>query len=313
MPGSPVTARIVFASIALALAIPDSAGAGQRASQQPAPVERPGSGQTAPQVVVADDQDAQATRERLEELLKRLPPAVGRVLRIDPSLMANEAYLSTYPALAAFLKQHPEIRNTPGYFFEHVNSYEFWNPQPPETREMQGLRIWRDMLQFSAIMGVALTMTFGLIWILRTLVEHRRWHRMSKVHTEVNNKLLDRFTANEDLLAYIQTPAGRKFLESAPLSVDAPPKPVGAPFSRILWSIQIGIVLAAGALGLLYVSGRVLEEVAQPLFAIGVLALTVGIGFVASAGASFLLSRRLGLFEPAGVSREHSDSTAQSG
>jgi hypothetical protein len=69
----------------------------------------------------------------------------------------------------------------------------------------------------------------------------------------------------------------------------------------------VGVVLAAGGLGLLFVSNRVIEEVAQPLFAIGVLALTVGAGFVVSAAASFLLSRRLGLFEPALPPREHSE------
>ena len=46
---------------------------------------------------------------------------------------------------------------------------------------------------------------------------HRRWSRLSKIQTDVHNKLLDRFTSNEDLLAYIQTPVGRKFLESAPI------------------------------------------------------------------------------------------------
>jgi uncharacterized membrane protein len=75
--------------------------------------------------------------------------------------------------------------------------------------------------------------------------------------------------------------------------------------SRILWSVQVGVVLGAGALGLLFVSNRVIDEVAQPLFAIGVLALAIGAGFVVSAGASFLLSRRLGLFEPPVTPREH--------
>jgi hypothetical protein len=275
------------------------------AAAQPRP-ERPVS-EASPQVVIRADQDARETRESLEELLRRLPPAVGRVLRTDPSLMGNESYLATYPTLAAFIKQHPEVRNTPSFFFEHVGPAEFWVPSQPETREAQALRVWRDMMEFFAIAGVVLTITFALIWIVRTLVEYRRWHRASKVHTEVHNKLLDRFTANEDLMAYIQTPAGRRFLESAPLAIDAPPRPVGAPFSRILWSIQVGLVLGAGALGLLYVSGRVLPEVAQPLFALGVLALAVGVGFVASAAASFLLSRRLGLFEPPGAPREHSE------
>ncbi len=294
--------RSVLATLVLTLSIPAMAAGRQRAV---APVERPDTAQAAPQVFINQDQDARETREKLEELLKKLPPAVGRVLRTDPSLLGNDSYLAPYPALAAFLKQHPEIRNSPGFFFEHIGPMEFWSPSQPETRETQAIRVWRDIFQFFAIAGMFLIVTGALIWIIRTLIEYRRWHRTSKVHTEVHNKLMDRFTANEDLLAYMQTPAAQRFLESAPLSLEAPSRPVGAPFGRILWSVQAGVVLAAGALGLLFVSNRVIEEVAQPLFAIGVLALAVGTGFVVSAGASFLLSRRLGLFEPPVAPREH--------
>ena len=67
-------------------------------------------------------------------------------------------------------------------------------------------------------------------------------------------------------------------------------------------------MLAAARLGLLFVSSRVVDEVAQPLFAIGVLALAVGAGFVVSAAASFLLSRRLGLFEAPPSPRERVES-----
>ncbi|HEY7500151.1 MAG TPA: hypothetical protein VH740_16640 [Vicinamibacterales bacterium] len=258
------------------------------------PVER----QAAPQqtLTVIRDDDARETREKLEELMRRLPPSVGRVLRADPSLMGNDAYLSTYPSLAAFLKQHPEIRTSSGFFFEHIGSYDFYNPDP-SPRESNAVRFWREIFQFVAITGVFLTIAGVLIWIIRTLVEYRRWNRASKVHTEVHNKLLDRFTANEDLLAYMQTPAGKAFLESAPLPLESPARPVGAPYGRILWSLQVGIVLATAGIGLLYVSGRVVEEVAQAFFAIAVLSLAIGAGFVVSSGASMLLSRRLGLFD----------------
>jgi len=284
---------------------------GLAARQRPAAVER--TAEPVQQIVVAQEQDARETREKFEEILRKLPPSVGRVLRNDPSLMGNEPYMATYPALSAFIKQHPEIRTNPGFFLEQVGSHEFWNPSPPATPQEQAIRMWHDMFESLTIGAVFLAVTFVLLWIVRTLIEYRRWNRASKVHTEVHNKLLDRFTANEDLMAYIQTPAGRRFLEAAPLSLDTPPKPVGAPFARILWSLQVGIVVGAGALGLLFVSGRVIEEVAQPLFAVGVIALTVGAGFVVSAGASLLLSRRLGLFEPVSTRREHSDSPAQSG
>jgi hypothetical protein len=289
--------RTAIVLMALTLSIPSLAAAQQRQA-----VERPEASPSQQQLtVIARDDDARETREKLEELLRKLPPSVGRVLRTDPSLMGNEAYLSTYPTLSAFLKQHPEIRNSPAFFFEQIGSYEFWNPQPPESN---AIRLWREVFQFFAISGVFLVIASVLIWIIRTLVEYRRWHRASKIHTEVHNKLLDRFTSNEDLMAYMQTPAGKRFLEAAPVSLDsAPAKPVGAPYSRILWSVQVGIVLATGALGLLYVSNRVVEEVAQPFFAIAVLALAVGAGFIVSAGASVLISRRLGLFDqtaPAG-------------
>ena len=79
--------------------------------------------------------------------------------------------------------------------------------------------------------------------------------------------------------------------------------------SRILWSLQAGIVLAVAALGVLFVSGRVIEEIAQPLFALGVLVLALGSGFIVSAAASFLLSRRLGLLETPAAPREHTGVT----
>jgi hypothetical protein len=265
--------------------------------------------EAAPQApVVIQDSDARETREKLEEVLRRLPPAVGRVLRTDPSLLGNEGYLATYPSLSTFLKQHPEVRSSPGYFFEHIGPQEFWTPGRPETREELAIRMWNDIMSGAAVGAVFLTVTFSLLWIIRTLVSYRRWHRTSKVHTEVHNKLLDRFSSNDDLMTYIQTPAGKRFLESAPLSLEEPSRPVGAPLGRILLSIQVGIVLAAGAIGLLYVSGRVLDEVAQPFYVLGVLALTVGVGFVVSAGASILLSRRLGLFDGLPPAREHAES-----
>jgi hypothetical protein len=105
-------------------------------------------------------------------------------------------------------------------------------------------------------------------------------------------------SSNEDLLAYIQTPAGRRFLEAGPLMQTQAARPVGAPISRILWSVQVGIVIVAAALGVLFVSGRVIEEVAQPLFAIAAIGISLGIGFVISSGVSYVLSRNMGLIDP---------------
>jgi hypothetical protein len=133
---------------------------------------------------------------------------------------------------------------------------------------------------------------------VRSLVDYRRWNRLAKVQTDFHTKILDRFTANNDLLTYIQSPAGSKFLQSTPIMLDAAPRSMGAPLGRILWSLQGGIVLMAGGFGLEAVSGRVGEDAAQPLHALGVLGIALGMGFVASAIISFVISQRLGLVEP---------------
>jgi hypothetical protein len=142
-------------------------------------------------------------------------------------------------------------------------------------------------------MGIGL-----VIWLIRTLVDFKRWSRLAKVQTDAHTKILDRFTANDDLLAYVQSPAGTKFLQSSPIMLDAGPRAVGAPLSRILWSVQGGVVLIAGGIGLQAVSSRVSDVSSQPLHALGVLAIALGLGFLVSAIISFVISQRLGLIDP---------------
>src|SRR5829696_1135738 len=81
---------------------------------QTAPVERDRRPAPAPTLRV----DANATRQELMELLEKHPPAVGRVLKLDPSLMRNESYLASYPELRDFLAQHREIPQNSPYYLE---------------------------------------------------------------------------------------------------------------------------------------------------------------------------------------------------
>lgn len=255
------------------------------ASAQPAPTT------TTTTTVVLDETDSRQTRQAFEQLLRRYPPQVGKVLKLDPTLFDNEAYMAHYPALAAFVAKHPEVTHNSTFFLQGV-----WIPGDP-TPEEPTVRIWRDFMEMVTIL--ALFMVFGgvLVWLIKTLIDHRRWSRLSRVQADVHNKLLDRFASNEDLVAYIQTPAGKRFLESAPIPLEAEPRAVSAPIARILWSVQIGLVVAAAGVGLQIMSAGVQTEVSQPLFAFGVLAIAVGAGFVLSAFVSFVLSRKLGLWE----------------
>ena len=155
---------------------------------------------------------AEETRRDLEELLKQYPPALPRILRLDPSLLSSPEYLKPYPALASFLAQDPQVVHNPGYFFSQYES-NYGDPRFRETAQERAVAMWRNAIESFMIGVLLLGIASGVIWLVKTLIEQRRWSRLSKIQTEVHNKLLDRFTANEDLLAYIQTPAGRRFLE----------------------------------------------------------------------------------------------------
>jgi hypothetical protein len=164
------------------------------------------------------------------------------------------------------------------------------------------MELWQDVIQGLAIFGGFGMAIWVVVWLIRTIVDYRRWSRLAKVQTDAHTKLLDRFTANEDLLRYMQSPAGAKFLESSPIRLDAGPRGVGAPLGRILWSLQGGVVLVAVGIGLQMVTGQVRDEGQQVIQALGILAVAAGVGFIISAVVSYVISQRLGLIE-----RPHSD------
>ena len=234
-----------------------------------------------------DQPDAERTKDDLSQLLDKYPPALRNVLALDPSLLSNQSYLTPYPALASFLAAHPDIARNPAFYINANNA---------RPRGELMLDFWRDVAAGIAVV-IGFSMAIGLIvWLVRTLIDYRRWNRLTKVQTDVHTKLVDRFTANEDLLAYIQSPAGAKFLESSPISLDVGPRSMAAPLGRILWSIQAGLVVAAAGVGFQIVSPS-LEEAAQPLRALGILGVALGVGFIISALISYFISRRLGLID----------------
>jgi hypothetical protein len=284
---TPSPTAALAAVVLLTLAVPDRAFA-----QQPAPSPQ-ASPSAAIQPPVGEDVDAGQVRDRLRQVLDQYPPSLRRVLQFDPSLLSNQEYLATYPTLARFVATHPQVAHNPAFF---VGTPDWEEPQRPSS---DAVRIFERFSEGATIVLVFSVIASALIWLTKTLIDYRRWARLSKVQAEVHSKLLDRFSASDELLAYIRTPAGSRFLESAPIPLEAAPARMGAPLGRILWSVQIGLVLVCAGVGFTFLSGRTLPEVASLLWVVGVLALSLGAGFVLSAGVSWLLSRRLGLLERA--------------
>ena len=154
---------------------------------------------------IVEQPDARETRERLNELFNQYPPSVREVLRIDPTLMYRPDYLANYPVLAAFLEQHPEIAHNPAFFVGEWRAPR--RKQPPDAGVARDAAIW------SSSPGVVLIVDD----------DHDRHHlsgsdRRSSIgagsapcrrRRELNTKLIDRFSSSEELLAYLQSPAGQ--------------------------------------------------------------------------------------------------------
>lgn len=228
------------------------------------------------------------TRNEFASVIRRYPPEVATILTLDPSLLNDTAFLARYPDLASFVAAHPEVRHHPSYYL-----WEFERREPEPRQSAAG-----EIMESIAIAFTVSLVVFGVTWLIRTLVEQRRWNRLARTQAEVHNKILDRFSTSEELLTYIRTPAGTKFLESAPIPLHAEKPSPNTPVTRSILSIQIGVVIAAAAIGMLVVSLGLDRESAAAMFAMGVIAFCLGGGFIGSAAVSLLLSRRLGIWEP---------------
>jgi hypothetical protein len=246
----------------------------------------------AAQQLQALNSDAREVREELGGLFQQYPPSLQQVLQLDPSLLSNANYLATYPSLASFIAQHPEIAHNPAYFVGTRENNRNYQPSIGESIE----RILEPLM----VGTVVITLICILGWIIRSIMNHRRWLRVSKLQTDMQNKLLERFTSNEEMLAFIQTSAGQRFLESASMIAEPGPRALSAPVGRMLWSIQLGIVILVAGVGLVIVSHQLNYEDAVIGFEVaGGIVIALGVGFMLSALGSYLLSRRLGLLEPA--------------
>lgn len=271
-----------------ALALP--AGLAAQAAPSPPPAGAAAEATTgAPQAASAAGATGGSQRSRYEvrselsQLLMQHREELATILALDPHLLRNQELLAANPEVARFVAAHPEVLANPDFYLGEFGD-----------RRASGGDFAEPLIVGCILLGIGLAMA----WLLRTLIEHRRWSRLARTQSEVHNKILDRFGSSEELLAYVRSPAGARFLESAPIPLRAD-QPVANPsLARVLWSVQVGVVVAAAALGMLLVAGRFDVETARGFFALGTIGLCLGGGFVASAGASIALSRRLGLWAP---------------
>jgi hypothetical protein len=255
-------------------------------------------------VAVSTETDFAATQEQLIKLL-RLSPTLTSVVAHDPSLLANQEYVSrNNPQLAQFLAAHPEIvRNPEFYLFtrtdgqggrrDQVLQRAVWpelSQEPyhgrPATQEF--ISDMPPVLAFACFLG-------ALIWLIRQFLENRRWSRIFKLQSEVHGRLIDKFSSSQELAAYMETEAGKRFLEAAPIPVGfEQEKRIPNAIARVLTPLQIGIVLVLLGLGC-YLLRAASTDTNIPMLVLGTLVLMPGLGFIISAGVTWVLAGRLGL------------------
>ena len=129
-------------------------------------------------------------------------------------------------------------------------------------------------------------------WMFKFFLSHRRQVKLTQLQHDLQSKLLDKFTTSQELAEYLQGDAGERFLQSATVERSDP-------HTRILGSVQIGLVLLAGGAACLLLQGRI--SGADEAFAfLGTLGVALGVGFGLSAGVAYLLSRSWGLINGSG-------------
>jgi hypothetical protein len=300
-----ITPHPVFRTIApLLLLLPALTTAQSQSS--PSSRTSPANLRTDPQAQInspTSDRDLADVRERLLGLL-RMSPTLTEVIASDPTLLANQDYVTrNNPELEKFLQIHPEVvRNPDFYLFANLP------PGPGRRSEKLMRKTWTDQARdqqddrasFLIVREIGPSLMFlaflgALIWLIRILLENRRWGRIFTMQTNVHGKLIERFGNNEELLTYMNTEAGRRFLEAAPIPIGfEPDRRVPAALSRVLVPLQIGVVLTLLGIGLL-VLRHSLSEISSTLLVFGIVVLMPGLGFIISAGITWLLAARLGL------------------
>jgi hypothetical protein len=93
----------------------------------------------------------------------------------------------------------------------------------------------------------------------------------------------------------METEAGKRFLEAAPIPIqmDRQERMPNA-VARVLTPLQAGIVLTLLGSGFLLLRHAAIET-RVPMLILGVLVLMPGLGFILSAGVTWVLASRLGL------------------
>jgi len=252
-------------------------------------------------VTVQSPSELGETQAQLMQLL-RVSPQLAEVVSSDPSLLSNEEYVShSNPELAQFLTQHTEITRNPSFYLfsdlkqQGHKSYDILRPKEGfehhyEDTRSASERVMSDVAPLLALAMIAIVS----MWLIKLLLENRRWKRVFTEQSAIHGKLIDKMASSQELMAYMDTEAGRRFLEATPIATESGSQRMPNVVSRILSTTQVGVVLTLLGAGLLGMRNSV-GDGATTMLVLGIVTLMPGLGLMLSAGLTWALARKLSL------------------
>jgi hypothetical protein len=288
-------------------------GTGFQALAQAHPAAKP---LPAPSATPPTDQEVADTQEQLIKLL-RLSPTLTTVVAHDPSLLSDQAYVQrNNPELAQFLSTHPDVAQNPDFYLfsrfdprggrrDQVLERAVWPEFPDQPRNQSVLPQVIDNLVPLVCLPL---LFFAFVWVIRILVESRRWSKTFKMQSDVHARLIEKFSSSQELAAYMETEAGKRFLEAAPPQIGfTGGRHMPNAVARVLTPLQVGIVMVLLGLGFIMLR-HAQAEMNVPMLVMGTVLLMPGIGFILSAGAAWIVARRLGLMPEGSAALNGTDS-----
>ena len=139
----------------------------------------------------------------------------------------------------------------------------------------------KDVAGFLMFVGMV-----GLVaWVMYLFVDARKRQGRLKAQADLNGRLLDKFASARDIVEFLQTPGGAQLMESFSGDRESPSR-------GVLRSTHRGIILGVLAMGCLALAWHYRGS-ENPLLVIGVVLLSLGIGFLISAAVARHLSKTL--------------------
>ncbi len=139
-----------------------------------------------------------------------------------------------------------------------------------------------------AMIVILPTFTVVTAWAFKTVLNFFNNRRLVKLHYSLQDKVLDKLGTSPEAIEYLASDAGERMFALAT-------RERANPYGRILSALQAGAVIGLLGTGFLVIPSLVPNEGSEAFTIIGVLALCLGLGFIASSAAAFVFSKKWGL------------------